>query len=448
MLTAGVLTLNAIETPGAERAQEGGSIREVEFMRSMRLSFALAAVGSVLLAACGGTTGGGSATVESDVSGTIRAANWGGNPTENALVKKYEADFMTKYPKIKVTQEEIPDHFEDKIKTEMSANNEPDAMYVSTALMNFAAPNGRLLDLNPLMSKWGVSADEFIPTLMTPWQLSGKQYALPKDFGDLVLFYNKSMFTAAGLQAPTSWDDIRSAAKTLTKGPVKGLSLPADAARFDAFLFGYGGQVLSSDKTKAVFNDQKAQDALTFYSSFQLQDKSSDLPDKLGATWPGDAFGKQKAAMVIEGGWLIPYMHDTYPSVQYGSVKIPKFPSKQASLLFTNGWGCSAKSKNQDACMLFVKYMTGKDVQQQVLQSGFALPARNDLGSDPAITANPDVKNLWDSATFAVPWTFGPHEDKIQSALDTMLQSVLLGKSDVKSALTKAETDVNSALSE
>jgi len=120
--------------------------------------------------------------------------------------------------------------------------------------------------------------------------------------------------------------------------------LPADAARFDAFLFVYGGQVLSSDKTKAVFNDQKGQDALTFFSSFQLQDKSSALPDSLGATWPGDAFGKQKAAMAIEGGWLIPYMHDTYPTVQYGSVQLPKFPVKQASLLFTNGWGCSAKS--------------------------------------------------------------------------------------------------------
>jgi len=414
----------------------------------MRLGLALAAVGSVLLAACGGgNNAGGGATNEADVSGTIRAANWGGNPTENSLVKKYEADFMAKYPKIKVTQEEIPDHFEDKIKTEMSANNEPDAMYVSTALMNFAAPNGRLLDLNPLMSKWGVTADEFIPTLMTPWQLKGKQYALPKDFGDLVLFYNKTMFSAAGLQTPTSWDDIKSAAKTLTKGSVKGLSLPADAARFDAFLFGYGGQVLSSDKTKAVFNDSKAQDALTFYSSFQLQDKSSDLPDKLGATWPGDAFGKQKAAMVIEGGWLIPYMHDTYPSVSYGSIKLPKFPVKESSLLFTNGWGCSAKTKNQDACMLFVKYMTGKVVQQQVLQSGFALPSRKDLGTDPAITANPDVKNLFDSATFATAWTFGPHESKVNDAQNNAIQSVLLGKSDVKSALDKAVADANTALS-
>src|SRR5260370_27953881 len=177
---------------------------EVELMRSMRLGLALASLGSVLLAACGGGSTGGGATSESDVTGTLRAANWGGNPTENALVKKYEADFMTKYPKIKVTQEEIPTNFEDKIKTEMSANNEPDAMYVSTALMNFAAPAGRLLHLTPLMSKWGVSADEYIPTLMSPWQYNGKQDALPKDFGDLVLFYNKSMFSAHRLSPPPS----------------------------------------------------------------------------------------------------------------------------------------------------------------------------------------------------------------------------------------------------
>ncbi len=418
-------------------------------MRPIRLSLALGVVGSLVLAACGSAGPGSSGTTnESDVSGTLRAANWGGNPTENALVKKYEDDFQAKYPKIKIQQEQIPDKFEDKIKTEMSAGNEPDAMYVSTKLMNFAAPAGRLLDLNPLMSKWGVNKDEYLSTLLSPWQLNGKQFALPKDFGDLVLFYNKGMFTAKGLQPPASWDDVKSDAKALTTATVKGISLPTDSARFDAFLFGYGGKVLSSDGKKAAFNTSQGQDALTYYSSFQLQDKSSDLPDKLGATWPGDAFGKQKAAMVIEGGWLIPYMHDTYPSVQYGSIKLPKFPAKEASLLFTNGWGCSAKTKSQDACMLFVKYMTGKIVQQQVLQSGFALPARKDLGSDPAITSNPDVKNLWDSATFAVPWTFGPHEDKIQSAFDTMLQSVLLGKSDVKTAMTKAEADVNASLSE
>src|SRR5260370_3295554 len=333
------------------------------------------------------------------------------------------------------------------MKTDMTANNEHNGMYVSTSLMNFAGPAARLLDLTPLMSKWGVRSDEYIASLLTPWQLNGKLYALPKDFGDLVLFYNKTLFSNAGLSTPASWDDIKADAKSLAKGSVKGISLPADAARFDAFLFGYGGQVLSRDKTKAVFNDSKAQEALTFYSSFQLQDKSSDLPDKLCATWPGDAFGKQKAAMVIEGGWLIPYMKDTYPAGPYGSIKLPKFNVKQSSLLFTNGWGCSAKTKNQDACMLFVKYMTGKVVQQQVLQSGFALPSRKDLGTDPAITSNPDVTNLFDSATFATAWTFGPHEGKVNDAQNNAIQSVFLGKSDVKTALDKAVADANAALS-
>jgi multiple sugar transport system substrate-binding protein len=418
-------------------------------MLRLRFGLVLGFASTLLFAACGG--GGptaSSASNEQDVTGTLRAANWGGNPTENNLVLKYLTDFQTKYPKIKVTQEQIPDHFEDKIKTEMSANSEPDAMYVSTKLMNFAAPAGRLLDLGPLMSKWGVSKDEYVPSLMTPWQYGGKQYGLPKDFGDLVLFYNKAMFDAKGLQPPQTWDEVRSDAKALTTATVKGISLPADAARWDAFLFAWGGNVLSSDGKKAVFNDQAAQDSATFYSSFQLQDKSSDLPDKLGASWPGDAFGKQKAAMVIEGGWMIPYLHDTYPAVTYGAVKLPKGPAKQATLLFTNAWGCSAKTKAPDACFLFVKYMTGKVVQEQVLQSGFALPSRIDLANDPFFATHPTEKTLFDSAQFAVPWTFGPHEDKVEDAMNTALQGILLGNKSVKDALDKGVSEANAALSE
>jgi multiple sugar transport system substrate-binding protein len=413
-----------------------------------RLVLALGLITMLILTACsaGGGGGGQTTTNEQDITGDIRAANWGGNPTENNLVKKYITDFMAKYPKIKVTQEQIPDAFEDKIKTQMTAGSEPDAMYVSTSLMNFAAPAGRLLDLGPLMSKWGVSKDEYVTSLLTPWQYNGKQYGLPKDFGDLVIFYNKKMFTAAGLQPPKTWDEIRSSAKTLSKGDVKGMSLPDDSARWNAFLFAWGGNVLSADGKTAVFNDKAAIDSATFYTSFQLTDKSSDLPKNLGATWAGDAFGKEKAAMVIEGGWLIPYLKDTYPSVEYGTFALPAGPTKQATLLFTNAWGCAAKTKSPDACMLFVKYMTGKDVQKQVLESGFALPARKDLANDPFFANHPNEKVLFDSAAFAVPWTFGPHESKVTEAMNNALGAILLGKSTPKEALDKAVADANTAL--
>lgn len=417
-------------------------------MVASRLVLAFGLIAALILAACsaGGGGAGTSATNEQDITADLRAANWGGNPTENNLVKKYIDDFMKKYPKIKVTQEQIPDAFEDKIKTQMTAGSEPDAMYVSTKLMNFAAPAGRLLDLGPLMSKWGVSRDEFVPSLLSPWEYNGKLYGLPKDFGDLVIFYNKKMFTAAGLQPPKTWDEVRSSAKTLTKGDAKGISLPDDSARWNAFLFGWGGNVLSPDGKTAVFNDKAAIDSATFYASFQLTDKSSDLPSNLGATWAGDAFGKQKAAMVIEGGWLIPYMKDTYPAVEYGTIALPAGPSKQATLLFTNAWGCAAKTKSPDACFLFVKYMTSKEVQKQVLESGFALPARKDLANDPFFSTHPNEKTLFDSAQFAVPWTFGPHEAKIQEAMSNALGAILLGKSTPKEALDKAVADANTAL--
>ena len=49
--------------------------------------------------------------------------------------------------------------------------------------------------------------------------------------------------------------------------------------------------------------------------------------------------------------------------------------------------------------------------------------------------------------TFATAWTFGPHESKVNDAQNNAIQSVLLGKSNVKSALDTAVSDANSALS-
>ena len=43
------------------------------------------------------------------------------------------------------------------------------------------------------------------------------------------LFYNKAMLKAAGLQPPTTWDELAADAKKLTKPPVYGMAFDATA---------------------------------------------------------------------------------------------------------------------------------------------------------------------------------------------------------------------------
>ena len=67
------------------------------------------------------------------------------------------------------------------------------------------------------------------------------------------------------------------------------------------------------------------------------------------AGWGGEAFGKGKAAMTIEGNWIKGAMQNDFPDVKYTVHPLPAGPAGQGTLSFTQCWGIAAKSKYKDA---------------------------------------------------------------------------------------------------
>ena len=167
----------------------------------------------------------------------------------------------------------------------------------------------------------------------------------------------------------------------------------------------------------------------------------------MGAPWSGDAFGKQRAAMVIEGGWLIPYMASTYPNVQYGIAPLPMSPDgKRANLTFTNAWSAYSGTKHPEAAWELIKYMTGSTVQESQLNAGFALPTLKSLANAPYFTSHPEFKVLFDAAPYSFADYYGSQDTTIHTDLGNAIDAVLLNKQDPQSALNDAATKINSAL--
>ncbi len=300
----------------------------------------------VLLAACGSNGGGSTGTgnvgkgpknplnacpkntntqAASAESGKIQltVAGWSSSPAEDALVQQALNQFMQQNPNISVTWQVIPGDYPTKIRADMAAGNVPDVFYLQPGQAQEYIKAGKLLNLSPYMARDNVSPDDFYSSLMQPFDCAdGTVYGIAKDWNSLGLFYNKTMFQEAGLGDPTNWtwSDLQSAAQKLTKNGVYGIALPPDASRWGAFLFADGGQMLSSDGQSAAFNSQQGVEAATFYTSFQLN-HTGVRPGDVGGTWDGDAFGNQKVAMTFEGGWMIPFMAQTFPNMA-----LPQFP--------------------------------------------------------------------------------------------------------------------------
>lgn len=196
-----------------------------------------------------------------------------------------------------------------------------------------------------------------------------------------------------------TWQDFQNDAAKLTKNAgssnaVYGASLSADASRWGAFLLANGGTMLNKNGTQATFNNAAGVSALEYYDSF-LKNHTGVLPTQVGTSYNGDALGKGKVAMTIEGPWLIPYMQTTYPNIQYDIAPMPVAPTgKRASLIFTNAWSAYSGTKYPEAAWELIKYMTGTTVQKSQLDDGFALPTIKGLENDPYFTQHPDFKVL------------------------------------------------------
>jgi len=119
--------------------------------------------------------------------------------------------------------------------------------------------------------------DSFYPALMANSKIEGKTWGIPFQRSTIVAYYNKDLFRAAGLDPeapPSSWDDMISAGKALTKDGTYGLMIPSTAYTywmFQALAIQNGKEVMSDDGLTTYFDDQSVVDTLNFWKSLSSE---------------------------------------------------------------------------------------------------------------------------------------------------------------------------------
>jgi multiple sugar transport system substrate-binding protein len=378
----------------------------------------------------------------------ITFSGWG-DETEQKVYRDSIDRFTALCPGVTVDYQPIPDKFQDKMKAQMAGGTAPDVFYVDDQLMNAFASSGQLLVLDDYMSQASVSKDDFIPALMTIFVQDGKTYALPKDWGTLGLIYLPEAFQAAGVDEPTdswTWDDLRTAAKAISDaGTYKGFCMGADWARFAPFVFSNGGSFASEDNTTATLDTPEVKEMATLVSDMYTEG-SLVKPADVGASWCGEAIGKKLVAMTTEGGWMVNFMKQNYPDVEWKAVQVPNGPKTRADIIFTNGIGVNAATKYPNAAAAFAIYLTGKENQGEIVKTGFAYsthPDQADLVQDPNDLAISSGGLLPD--TRVAFW--GPNTGKVNDAVSQALDRIFLGDQSVDEAFAQAQEEAQAALS-
>jgi multiple sugar transport system substrate-binding protein len=390
----------------------------------------------------------GSCPLQVEEGASIVFSGWG-DETEQKIYRDSIERFKSVCPGVTVDYQPIPDKFQDKLKAQMAGGTAPDVFYVDDQLMNAFAPSGQLLALDDSMSQAGVSRDDFIPALLTIFTKDGKTYGLPKDWGTLGLVYLPEAFKDAGIDEPTedwTWDDMRTAAKAIAdKGTYGGFCMGADWARFAPFVFSNGGSFASEDFKTATLDTPEVKEMGTLVSDM-YKEKSLVTPADLGAGWCGEAIGKKLAGLTTEGGWMVNFMKQNYPDVEWKAIQIPQGPKTRADIIFTNAIGVNAATKYPIAAAAFAIYLTGKDNQAEIVKTGFAYsthPDQADLivdANDKAIASGgllPDTRVAF----------WGPNTGKVNDSVSQALSRIFLGDQTVDEAFAQAQEEAQAALS-
>jgi len=352
------------------------------------LAFSVAMMG--LLSACGSASSGS--------GGQQTITFWSSGPTQG--VQTIINDFNKQYSgKVQVNFTSFPYNNETEVvNSALSAHRGPDILEESLTPSAPYAYEGLEEPIDPILKMAGINPTTDFPSSM--WNgtaVKGVHYVIPNGALPTLLFYNKAMFKAAGLnpnQPPTNASQFIHDAQATTNaskgqwGYVQQPSWP-NPFLFPSLLSQFGGTEANANTRRIEFNSPAGVNALTFeYNTIYTYHVS---PTNASANEYYNLFINGKNAMMMDGAYEYPLVSKALGS-NLGVALLPVIGTQQANFLGQNYWWVfknpTINTAKEQAIGTFFKYYY--DHSMIIAQNGI-LPTWEPTLQSPALQHIPGL---------------------------------------------------------
>ncbi|WP_026688866.1 ABC transporter substrate-binding protein [Alteribacter aurantiacus] len=395
-----------------------------------------------VLTACG--DGGNDAGGDGEEEVTIRLTGWQSSPTEQRYFEETIAAFEEEYPHINVQVDTIADQYMDVLRTRLIGGEAADVFFLDA----FEAPgliqSGVLEPLDGYITD-EFDIDDFQEPLIDAFRRDDQLWGLPKDTSTLALFYNEDHLEEAGYDGPPeTWEELEEMAETLTEGNRYGFGVVTDLARLKFIAESGGGQIVEDNR--ASFSDPSVLEALQPLIDMRNEKEIAASPADVGAEWGGDMFGTERASMIIEGNWMLEFMEDTFPDVNFGVAEIPTINGEQGSMAYTVSYSMNSASDHKDEAWQLIEFLTGKEGMEIWTSSGLALPSRESVAEELDYADDELYAPFIEAASYATVWADDTNLPIINSNFENQFSSAFLGNRSLQEALEEAERVANNEI--
>lgn len=387
--------------------------------------------------------------VKSELPVVLKLGGWGASPAEQRLLQQVLDQFEATHPGIHVKFEVIADQYMDVIKTRLIGDAAPDVFYLEAFEAPFLLNKNVLEPLDRYITPEFDLAD-FAPNLLNLFRYQDHLYGLPKDYSTLALFYNQQAFSTAGInQPPRTWEELLAISQQLTvdrnqdgKIDQYGLGILPELARLGYVINAFGGQMID-DRGYAAYASEASTQGLQKIIDQYRQDHSSIQAADVGTSSGSEMFGQGKVAMVIEGNWMIPFLQETFPELQFATAEVPTLNQKPGTMVYTVAYVMNHQSKHKTEAWQLISYLTGKQGMKDWTGTGFALPTRTSVAQQLQYDHDLLRAALIAGVKYATPWQIGEYPAAIMNSFNNQFLSAMLGQQPLQQALNQAQQDAN-----
>ncbi len=243
-------------------------------------------------------------------------------------------------------------------------------------------------------AEWDWSDFQGGPVGLTTYQ--DKVVGVPIITESEVLYYRRDLLEQAGLEVPTTLDELEAAAKAISEanpgiaGFVSRTGRSAAVTQLSGYLYSFGGEWIDDQGNSAVGSDE-AKAAYAYYGGLLRNYGPDNLSTDM--SWPEAfaIFSQGNAAFLTDASSLYKNTTDPEKSTVSDKVGFAAFPAGPAGSRPYNvaawGLGINSASKNQDNAWKFIEWATSPEMTLAIQAAGVA-GARTSAWEDPAGTAN------------------------------------------------------------
>lgn len=403
---------------------------------------------------------------EAPVSGDIVFQTW---TTETKEVVDLQVEAMKEiYPDLNIKMElfSYNDYWQ-KLPIAIASGAGPDMYLMTRPNLEVFANAGQTADITSYMTSSEAlkkNASEVDAAIIETYQVDGKQMGYPLSYESTGIIFNKDIFEKAGVPLPSeiedtwTWDDLREMAKTLTKREGDkitqyGYYVPAGRFPTFEFIWANGGELFNEDGTRCVIASEEGKEAIQFLADMMLVDQVSPTIAYTQSESSTDMFLSGKIAMMSLMNSSISNMINDIKDFEWDVAEMPLNPKTGKRYASSNvlGYIINPNSKNIDACIAYLAFITSAEQQSLFAEKHVYIPANKNAQAAYFESDVPANLHAFERAlSYAKPMVMSGYVPYAQTTnvITEALTNIYNGTYSVEEAWTDAQNQLNEVIDE